>query len=103
MPYATKTHKRVWFCDRDCDVYLAPYRDGGATAIQLIDRETAEPVATASVNIPEAAPPTGFTWIKTWSENEGILEALIDAGVVQDMCVRRACGFAEAALVRLLV
>jgi len=40
-----------------------------------------EPLYTATVKL-DIRPQQGCVWIKTWSENEGVLEALIDANIV---------------------
>lgn len=59
----------------------------------------------ATVNLEELdAPEPGLNqlWIKTWSENAGVLEALIEAGVVTDTGQRFHCAHdAFAALVTL--
>lgn len=65
------------------DVEVTRYADD-STALLL--NEEGERYATASVNLSEY----GFTprspdlvWLKTWSENEGLVEHLIDCGVVE--------------------
>lgn len=85
--------KTVVFKSWKCEVVFAKYGNG-ATAIQLIDAEDKSPVATATVNLvpevigPDYRPsdqlPKNRCYIKTWSENEGMLEALIEAEVVMD-------------------
>jgi hypothetical protein len=69
------------FMDWDCVVILAQYMDGGAPAILLRDANTGEPIATATTNL-GYGPAAGNVMLKTWSENEGIDEALKDAGVL---------------------
>ncbi len=68
----------------------------------LNDAATGEPAVVAALNLPRR-PPDGHVWIKDWSENEGILAALQEAGAVQDTGEREATGYAEACLCRLLV
>lgn len=71
----------VKFLDWDCTVAFAKYGNG-RFAIQLFDAETHEPIATASVNLPFEPLASDEIAIKDYSENEGILDALVKAGVV---------------------
>lgn len=45
-----------------------------------------------------AMPPPGCVWIKTWSENEGIRNMLVEAGIAFDVGPRFPTGFVEAEL-----
>lgn len=86
----------------DCTVELARYRSG-QTAIVLNDAETGERVAVASVAIPEGRNlPINHTFIKNWSENKGILEVLVNAGIVRDTGEVAATGDVVANLVEIL-
>lgn len=38
----------------------------------------------ATVNLPEVVLPGGCTFIKNWGENEGVLDSLVNAGIVCD-------------------
>ena len=65
-------------------VELAFYHHGGSALI-VVDDESL-PEYTASVNMIETIPeplPYDEVWLKTWSENEGVPEALVAAGVVE--------------------
>lgn len=64
-----------------CELQFAKYFNGN-TAIQLIDKEDGSPVAVATVN-GEDNPPEGVVGIKDWSENEGMVNALIEANVIE--------------------
>ncbi len=62
---------------------IAFYHDG-STALKL-EMPDGQPLLTVSVNLEEwgaKTPPKDQIWIKTWSGNEGIAEALEKAGVV---------------------
>jgi hypothetical protein len=96
------TGKRIEWAGFDCDVWLGSYVKSGAPALALMERGAGEDVVVASVNL-SVLPPTGCVWIKDWTENEGMLAALVAAGVVEDTGMRRETGFCEAALCRLLV
>lgn len=63
-----------------CYVTFAKYPDG-RTAIQLISRN-AEPVATATIHIPQCSLKENEVIIKNNEENIGMLNILIDAGIV---------------------
>jgi hypothetical protein len=65
----------------DMRVVLTKYAANGATAILLRDAETDEPLAVATVNVPPHSTAT-HVLVKSYSENEGMEQALIAAGVV---------------------
>lgn len=92
----------VLFKEWVCEVIYYQYANG-RDAIRLLDAGDGEPVATATVNLPEEECPEGFTFIKDYSENSGILDCLVEAGIVEDMGVAVKCGHAEANLVRILI
>ena len=78
--------KKVKFMSWECDVKKSNYSVDDSLALELTHPEDG-PIAVASVYL-ENYPITGeykkdHCWIKTWSENEGILEALVDAEVVE--------------------
>lgn len=53
----------------------------GQVAIRGFDASTKEPVYMATVALPYK-PAQGCVWLKTWSENSGLVDQLIIAGVV---------------------
>jgi hypothetical protein len=68
----------------------------------LNDAETGAPITTATVNLPEFPLEEGEVAIKDYSENEGILDALTDAGVVSDPKKYAITGFALVPICNLL-
>ena len=72
---------KVRFKEWDCFVVFEKYSTGNH-AIQLIDADDGTPVATASVNVPELDLEPNEVVIKDYSENEGVYEALLQAGIV---------------------
>ena len=83
-----KHTKTFIFMDIPCEIFIEEYEGNGQAAISLITTETewtvaGEPMATASVCIPDMNFQEGQTALKTWSENEGLYEALVQAGVVK--------------------
>lgn len=71
---------KVIFLGEACSVKLGKYPNG-RTAIELIC-EDGSPMATATINIPEIVLEPNEVILKTYSENEGMLEALREAGIV---------------------
>ena len=54
-------------------------------AIQLIDKHNGEPIATASVNlVHEEVVPENSMFIKDYSENEGMVDALLRANIIEE-------------------
>ena len=93
----------VTFKQWTCVLQFGRYQDGGRTAIELMDKEDGGRVAVATVNIPEFDVPEGHVLIKNWSENTGLLPALIEAGIVEVTDIVVAAGYANANLCKLLV
>jgi hypothetical protein len=52
-------------------------------ALILVDEQssTEGPLMVCTCNFPDTDPVDGCVWIKNWSENEGIFEALIECGI----------------------
>lgn len=75
---------QVQFRHYSCEVYFSHYIESDAIALILVKPGTDEIIARASINIPEANIKNNEIAIKNYSENEGMLEALIKAGVVAD-------------------
>lgn len=72
-------------------------------AIILNDADTGERNAVASVNLVDADLPPGHVHIKTWSENEGLITDLQDAGIIGPAKQWVVSGFVKAALCKLLI
>ena len=74
------------------------YRQGG-DALQLW--KDGELLATATVWLP-TPPAEGCVWIKDWSENSGMLDSLVAAGVIEKTGRLKQTGFVVAREGRLL-
>ena len=72
----------VQFKDWRCRVERRSYGNG-RTALQLVDAVDGSPIARATVNLPEVEMAPDEVAIKSYGENEGLLEALTDAGVIE--------------------
>ena len=73
---------RVRFIDWDCDATFHRYGVNERICIKLIDAEDGSPVATATINLTDEYIHEGHVAIKDYSENIGMPEALIDAGII---------------------
>lgn len=96
---------KVKFRGLELDVQFARYGNG-RVAITLIDmngEHGPEPYCVASVNIPAAQCPDNHTFIKDWSENEGVQKALVDAGIISLTGVIVPTGFVSSHLAEILV
>ena len=79
------------------------YADNGRTAISLHDISDDSLVAVSTVNLPEFFLEDRHVFIKDWSENEGILSALEEAGLIKVTGVTVPIGHVYAYKCRLLV
>ena len=92
---------KVNFIGFDCVVEKGEYQNG-RPALQLIDANDGAPVATATVNMPGVDLEENHVFIKDYSENEGMLDALVHARIVEDTGIRMPSGFIQLPLCRLL-
>ena len=92
-----------------CRVVPAMYNNK-ILALQLKDIEDGSPIATATVNLEEHAHVllsemskgnAILTFVKDYSENEGMLKALVDAQVVVDTGIKAPSGYVEVPVVEL--
>ena len=87
--------------DKEVELFFEHYRDD-TTAITAISLQ-GEPEFVATVSIPNEKPREGCVFLKGWSENEGIPEALAKAGVVRLTGRKVKAGFCEAIEAEVLV
>jgi len=85
-----------------CEVYFSKYQNNDRVAIQLVDKETGEPYATASVNLPNQDLEPDEVAIKDYSEGEGMLNDLVEAGIVEDTGKAVGSGYVMIPIARLL-
>lgn len=93
--------KTVNFNGYECYVNKAFY-DNNRTALQLIDKESGLPVCIATVNVPETELQDDEVIIKDYSENQGVLKVLEDAGIVKMTGITRT-GMVPVAICKLLI
>ena len=75
---------KVRFRQWNCVTRIGWYGNGNL-AIRLFDIEDDSPVATATTNAGKTLPDNQVA-VKDWTENQGMVEALKEAGVI-DKCV----------------
>jgi hypothetical protein len=78
------------------------YRNNNRVSITLIDAEDGIPFAVATVNLPDEPLEENEIAIKNHSENEGILWALQEAGIVGQVKREVQSGFVRIPIVELL-
>ena len=83
--------RTVSFLGEECSVQLGEYSNG-RTSITLVCQD-GEPMATATVNLPDVLLNPDEVCIKDYSENKGILAALQQAGIVSDVHETLTTGF----------
>jgi hypothetical protein len=74
----------------------------GNVAIQGYDPRTGNKTFLATLSM-GGKPVEGYVWLKGWDENEGVIDALVKAGVVSITGKAAICGKYAAIEARLLV
>ena len=92
--------KTVRFAGEECTLRFSRYPND-RLAIRLMCSEG--PMAVATVNLPDEMLDEGYVFIKTYSENEGMLEALVSAGIVEDTGMRVNTGYVTVPICKLLI
>lgn len=93
--------RSVYVNDNHAALEFGTYRDG-TVALRVIGGNGV-PLCTATVCLSGQAPEPGNVFIKDYAENEGVLQALQDAGILGVEVRRVPCGYAEAVEVPLLL
>lgn len=83
---------KVKFKDWLCRVEFNTYSNN-RLAILLIDADNGEDIATATVNMPEHDLSPNEVIIKDYSENDGMLTALVEIGLVKPTGMQIQTGF----------
>lgn len=94
--YITKNHIDTVWLDKQ-------HYANGRVCLILMDDETGEQVACATVNLPEHDLQANEIIVKTWSENEGMLEFLVRNHIAGDTGRDISTGFVKARVCKLLV
>lgn len=96
-------HPRGWKCRIVLSNYWNNDETGpGRMALELIDWDNGSPVDKATVNIPEAEiDDPNEACIRNWSGGDGMLKALVDAGIATDTGRGVGVGFVVAPIVKI--
>lgn len=94
-----KTYIKSKYCNEEIELSFA-YYGNGSRAIQGFTLQ-GEPQFVATVALDEI-PAKDCVFLKGWSENEGIPEALVKAGLVELTGRKIPTGYCEAEEARLL-
>ena len=81
---------------------FSKYRNNNRVAISLIDAEDGIPFSIATVNLPDEPLDENEVAIKNYAENDGILWALQDAGIVGEIKRYSQSGYVTIPIVDLL-
>lgn len=81
------------------------YQSNGRPALEIVDESEGfkETVAIATVNLPDEPLESDEVFIKDWSENEGVLNDLIEMGVISEPISSVQTGFCVAYKCKLLM
>lgn len=94
------TGKIVTINGEGLKLFRSTYNNNGRVALELYDDEG--PYATASVNVDDDIPEDHIA-IKNYSENEGVLDALVAAGVVERPSFFVESGWVQIPVCKLLI
>lgn len=94
-------NKIITFDGNTLQVQTRKYRNN-RTAIELIDTVDHMLYMVATVNIPTSDIAKDEVIIKNYSENEGIYDVLVKAGVISESIGQIHAGFANALICKLL-
>lgn len=98
-----KKEQTVKFQDWDCIVSKENYADNDRIALELIDKHNGELVAVATINVPDEDLKDDEAVIKDYSENEGMLDALVKAKIVSKPLRYVETGMVDSPVVKVLI
>ncbi len=100
-----ETNKKtiVQFKKWSCILLFDKYSNNDRTAIELVNEKDGSPVAIATVNIPDVYLEKDEVIIKNYSENNGMIDALIKSGVIEPTGRKVKTGFVECDVCKLLI
>ena len=95
--------KIVHFNGFKCVAKISRYLIPNIPAIILYDIEDGQEVLRPTTNLLDVKLKYKEVFIKNYSENEGVLQALIDAGIISEPVYKMDSGFVELYICKLLV
>jgi hypothetical protein len=86
------------------DAYMMKRKySNGRLALEFLDTEDGCPIVMATVNLPDAVIAKDEVAIKNYSENDGILQELIEQGVVSAPIRFEPSGFVDIPICKVLI
>lgn len=85
-----------------CEVDLREYANNNRKGLSLYVKESGEPYCTATMNMPEIPLNDDEVIIKNYDNNTGVLEALVGAGIIEDLQKTVPLGFVDVHICRLI-
>jgi hypothetical protein len=95
--------KTVNFLGYECIVEKHAYKSNDRVALELYIEATREPMATATTNLPGIHLEKDEVIIKNYSENEGLYEILVEAGIISKAIRIEPTGWVEVLVCKLLI
>jgi len=92
----------VTFLNYKCILVFQQYNNQ-RIAIELREIGTMEPIAMATVNMPDANLKQDEVCIKDYSENEGMVDTLVKAGVISEPIRIIQTGYVNIPVCKLLI
>ncbi len=102
MNHTLTSTPTITFLGEILDVVFRRYSAASQNAIVLFRHATGEQWCVASVCLPDYRQAPDEVYVKNWSENEGLLGALVAGGIVEDTGRTLPTGFVHANVCRLL-
>lgn len=97
----TNTGRKFRFLGEELTIWKGNYAENNRVALELVAND-GEPFMTATVNTSESIP-DGHVTIKNYSENESLLEVLIENRIVERPAFKIAIGYVRIDVCKLLI
>lgn len=89
---------------KEYEVHIEKRRYGNnRVALALVEGNTMDPIAVATVNLPEYLLPDGHVLIKSYSENEGMLRFLMCNNIIDEPIGIVTTGYTGVYVCKLLI
>lgn len=94
--YSKPFHMKSAYLNEEAVIALGRSYNDGSPAWQLVDSSTGEPLCTATIRLVDynRKPKNGYVFIKNYSENAGVYDGLLKAGIIAEAEEWISVGFA---------
>lgn len=83
-------------------IVQSEYYNNKSIHLSVYDALSGQQICVATTNVPGYRPEPGYVLIKDWSENEGVFNALFQAGVIGHIEGTVKAGYTQALLCKYL-